>query len=398
MTVKASAFRVPNHIPRSVDWKTERERIDLAEVIARETGRRPVVRNGRPWFVCPFHEDANPSLVVRWSKTGRPYFRCYGCDARGDAADFIMRIRSMTFPEALPYLTGGPTAPSPAKAPTSPATRPPAEPPPELSGLPEADALALVTEAAARLWSPEGADALAYLTGPRCLTPETIRAARLGVTPGVMVPTRDGDRSFRALGWVIPWFNRDRLALVKVRQPDGRRPKYAEAFRDPSRLVCYPSPATVRPGRPLVAVEGEFDALALGEALGELAAVVTLGSASQRPGPGILGRMLAAAPWFVATDRDEAGDKAAAGWPARARRVRPPGSFKDWTEARQGGVDLARWWSDFLAGIDRPPLFTWPELSRMRGKGADAAPGIDNPGRRPSLETLSAAFRQGVNG
>jgi hypothetical protein len=146
-----------------------------------------------------------------------------------------------------------------------------------------------------------------------------------------------------------------------------------------------------------VVVEGEFDALALGEALGELAAVVTLGSASQRPGPGILGRMLAAAPWFVATDRDEAGDTAAAGWPARARRVRPPEPFKDWTEARQGGVDLSRWWTDILAGIDRPPLFTWPELSRMRWDGADEAPGIDNPGRRPSLDTLAVAFRQGVD-
>ncbi len=84
-------------------------------------------------------------------------------------------------------------------------------------------------------------------------------------------------------------------------------------------------------------MEGEFDALCLGEALGELAAVVTLGSASARPGPGILGPMLPAVLWFIATDADEAGDKAAAGWPARARRVRPPEPFKDWTEAHQGG-------------------------------------------------------------
>ena len=47
-------------------------------------------------------------------------------------------------------------------------------PPDGPTGLPLADALALVDEAAKRLWTPEGADALAYLEG-RGLTAETIR-------------------------------------------------------------------------------------------------------------------------------------------------------------------------------------------------------------------------------
>jgi hypothetical protein len=247
--------------------------------------------------------------------------------------------------------------------------------------LPEAAALALVDAAAARLWTPEGARALAYLTGPRRrLTLETVRAARLGWTPRADIPRADG-RTFFTLGVVVPWFASGRLALVKVRQPDGRRPKYAEAFRDPARVVCYPGPEAVRPGRPLAVVEGEFDALCLGEALGDLAAVVTLGSASARPGPAALGRMLAAAPWFVATDRDPAGEKSAAGWPAPAGRVRPPAPFKDWTEAKAAGVDLRRWWSDILAGIERPPLFTWDELSRWRWGPVedDPTPGLIVP-------------------
>jgi hypothetical protein len=214
--------------------------------------------------------------------------------------------------------------------------------------LPEADALALVDAAAARLWTPVGGDALAYLTGPRCLRRETVRTARLGWTPGVTVPRDDGT-GFRALGVVIPWFHGGRLALAKVRQPDGRRPKYAEAFRDPARLVCYPGPEAIRPGRPLIVAEGEFDCLTLGDALGDLASVVTLGSATARPEPAALGRMLAAPRWFVATDADPAGDKAAAGWPARARRVRPPEPFKDWSEAKAAGIDLARWWQEALA-------------------------------------------------
>jgi DNA polymerase-1 len=245
--------------------------------------------------------------------------------------------------------------------------------------------------------SPEGADALAYLTGPRrCLSLETVRIARLGWTP------RADGVPWQPPGIVIPWWNGPRLALAKVRTPDawrerfpeGRRPpKYVEVFRDPAALLIYPGPGAVRPGCPLILVEGEFDALVLGEALGDLAAVVTLGSASAEPTPAILGRFLPAARWFIATDGDDAGGKAADGWPARARRVRTPVPFKDWTEAKAAGVDLARWWRDILAGIDRPELFTRPELAGIRWgpSGGDPAPGIDNPGRRPSLEALARA-------
>src|SRR5271166_3745164 len=103
-----------------------------------------------------------------------------------------------------------------------------------------------------------------------------------------------------ARGVVIPWFDGDRLALVKIRQPEGRKPKYAEAFRDRPRV--YPDPAVIEPGRPLVVVKGEFDALLLGQELRDLAAVVTLGSASSRPDLATRSEMLAAAPWFIATD------------------------------------------------------------------------------------------------
>jgi hypothetical protein len=192
-----------------------------------------------------------------------------------------------------------------------------------------------------------------------------------------------GDRALQALGWVLPWFASGRLALVKIRRPGGRRPKYAEAFRDPARFVCYPGPEAIHPGRPLVITEGELDALCLGEALEELAAVVTLGSASARPGAAALGPMLAGSPWFIATDRDEAGDQAAVSWPARARRVRPPAPFEDWTEARQGRVDLRRWLSDRFGRNEAPPLFSWDELAGWRwGPAQDfPTPGIiiDHP-------------------
>ncbi len=180
---------------------------------------------------------------------------------------------------------------------------------------------------------------------------------------------------------------------MKIRQPDGRRPKYAEAYRDrPTVLTLDPA---FHPGSPLAIVEGEFDALLLGQELRGLAAVATLGPASVRPDSSILLRFLGLSPWFTAHDADEAGDKAAAAWPARSRRARPPGPFNDWTEARQGGVDLRRWWTDRLAGKLAPPLFTRPELAARRWAPAvpDSDPGVDldrsDPDRRRlALESL----------
>ncbi len=202
-----------------------------------------------------------------------------------------------------------------------------------------------------------------YLRG-RGLTDYTIRQARLGWTPCASIPIQDGARFWNVRGIVIPWLDRDRLALVKIRRPEGSEPKYAEAFRD--RPTLYPGPEAIRPGKPLVIVEGEFDALLLGQALGDLAAVVTIGPASIRPEGSTLLAMLAAPVWNLAHDADPAGDKAAEGWPARAARVRPPGPYKDWTEAHQAGIDLRRWWTDRLGGTEAPPLFAWEELSTWR--------------------------------
>jgi hypothetical protein len=228
--------------------------------------------------------------------------------------------------------------------------------------LSTSEALALVADAEQRLWAPD-ANGSAYR---RCLlrrglTEPTIRAARLGWTPRVRVPRQSGDGSFSAVGVVIPWFEGARLTMVKIRQPEGRKPKYVEAFRAGPRL--FPAPSAVRPGVPLIVTEGEFDALLLAQELGRSAAVavVTLGSASARLDPGILWLLAGSGPIYTAHDADEAGDRAAAGWPARAQRVRPPAPDKDWSEAARSGVHLARWWRDRLGGIATPERVTAEE-------------------------------------
>jgi hypothetical protein len=82
----------------------------------------------------------------------------------------------------------------------------------------------------------------------------------------ISLAVRGGDGSWCVAGITVPWFNRGRLALVKIRRPEGSEPKYVEAFRDRPRI--YPGPEVIRPGAPLVVVEGEFDALLLDQELG----------------------------------------------------------------------------------------------------------------------------------
>ena len=70
--------------------------------------------------------------------------------------------------------------------------------------------------------------------------------------------------------------------------------------------------------------------------------------------------MLGACPWTVAGDADGAGSQSADRWVSRfdrCVRVTPPAG-KDWTEARERGIDLRAWWQatlDRLAGRSSRP-------------------------------------------
>jgi len=124
---------------------------------------------------------------------------------------------------------------------------------------------------------------------------------------------------------------------MESRPADKPVPKYLEIFRDGSP-VLYPSTEAIQPGRPVVLSEGEVDALLVGQELGDRDAVVTLGSASSKPTPEVLALLRSSPLWIVATDADQAGDRAAGLWDRfpRSRRVRPPVG-KDWGDAHRDG-------------------------------------------------------------
>ena len=349
-----------------IDWKAERDRIDLAELATRLLGPAPGQRGtprGSLRWNCPFHDDRNPSFSIT---PGKPTWKCWGCGERGDAASLVMKLEGMTFPRRSPVwppepFVKGIRGPKPNPRPPSPATT--------QKGLALDDALFPSWKPPPwRSWSPEGAEALAYLGGPaRCLTEGTmpIVPTRLDVTGTGGRLDAPGDRD--------PWFDGDRLAMAKIHLPNAfrgtfpkerRPPKYLEAYRDSTRLNCYPSLDTIRPGRPLILVEGEIDALLLGQELGASASVITLGSTSMQPTTSIRIRAFSAPAWYAAHDKDPAGEKAAGKCPARYRRIHPRGPSRIGPKPGAAGVDLARWWPDALARLEPPTLFTWDDLSR----------------------------------
>ena len=86
-------------------WQYPREYIDMLREMADTVGiigQRVNLKQagtGRWMGVCPFHNDHNPSFSV--SQRG---YKCFGCDAKGDAIKFLMAHEGMTFGETIRHL------------------------------------------------------------------------------------------------------------------------------------------------------------------------------------------------------------------------------------------------------------------------------------------------------
>lgn len=80
----------------------DRERIIAATDLVALIGEHIQLRlKGREHEgLCPFHDDSRPSLKIVTHKD-RPFYKCFSCNAHGDAITFMMDYHKMTFPEAL---------------------------------------------------------------------------------------------------------------------------------------------------------------------------------------------------------------------------------------------------------------------------------------------------------
>lgn len=317
--------------------------VDLITVISDNLNppeRRQGVSGDRPWWLCPFHPDDNPSLTI--TPDGQHWI-CFACGKRGDAIDFLReRDPSLSFTQALEKLglsssccdesrwSRRPRWPQkPVGPPLAKLRRPP-------SAAWQRHVRDLVRLGEARLWSHNGRKALDWLR-KRGLQDRTIRQARLGYCPVDCQP-------ILSKGILIPWFQGSKIRMLNVRRLAGH-PKYQSA-QGSVQGGWYPDASSLLAGRPAIIVEGEFDALLVNQECGVFIRAVTLGSAVARPSALDLAALATCDPLLIAYDNDEAGDEAAAYWrqlcPGRAMRVRPPVG-KDITDVHLSGRSLRAW-------------------------------------------------------
>ena len=146
-----------------------RDRCDLVSLIS---GYVPLKRAGMNYKgLCPFHSEKTPSFTVFPDTKS---FYCFGCQAGGDAITFVRLAERLDYVEAVKFLASreGMTLPEDGAS----------------SGLTEAKRrMREMNRLAARfyyhrLYSPDGAEALAYLHR-RGLTDATIGRFGLGWSP-----------------------------------------------------------------------------------------------------------------------------------------------------------------------------------------------------------------------
>lgn len=302
-----------------------RERNDIVEVVAQYV---PLKAKGRRyWGNCPFHGEKTPSFSV---SQDQQFYYCFGCHQGGNVIQFVQNMEKLEFLEALEKLADrvGMTMPQPEQGGYSGAGR----------GRQQAawDAC----RAAARwyhqqLLSPQGAAALAYLTG-RGIEMRMIRRFGLGYAPdawhslmeamtaqGVteqalmdarLVLESNGRRydAFRNRIMYPILDNRDRVIAFGGRVMDGSQPKY---LNSPDTMIynkrknLYGINLVKRLPRvdKLLLTEGYMDVIALQQA-GFPASVASLGTALTREQALLIKRYTSQV--YLAYDGDSAGQKA----------------------------------------------------------------------------------------
>ena len=77
-----------------------RQRLDIVEVVGEVVALKPAGR-GQLKGLCPFHSEKTPSFHVH---RDRGFYYCFGCQAKGDVFDFVMKSRGLSFAEVLQSL------------------------------------------------------------------------------------------------------------------------------------------------------------------------------------------------------------------------------------------------------------------------------------------------------
>jgi DNA primase len=174
--------------------------------------------------LCPFHKEKTGSFSVNAT---HGYFYCFGCHEKGDVFTFVMKLESISFPEAVRAVATKCGIPLPKREFSSPE---------EAREAGQRRQLLDIHEAAtqyfeASLKAPEAARAREYLTG-RGVTPDTIAKFRIGYAPDDFNHMRNA---------LKPHFSEDILrasGLFKSKeQADGNQGQLYALFR---KRITFP--------------------------------------------------------------------------------------------------------------------------------------------------------------
>lgn len=359
-----------------IDVQALKEQVNLLALAEQSTTlTRVASSNGGEWAgPCPFC-GGRDRFHVQPYRAGGGVWLCRGCSdgAWKDAIEYGRRLwPGLEFKEVCDRLAGGmeinaySQLDNQRKSPPSSA----AYAAPEDSW--QAAARLAVKIAERNLWGEVGAPALAYLRR-RGLKDETIRGWHLGYSSGMRCSPFDGGGEAGEGGLYIPrgvlipcvveeqtWYLKIALLpgdavrcqgcgeTIPARQPCprcGAVNKYRGVKGN--RTGAIYGAGELRGSDLALFVEGEFDALIAWQALNDVVAVCTLGSAASRPDLATWGPYLLAVDDILAAyDADAAGQAGLKTLQELSERVHvvhlPPGA-KDINEFFLAGGDLWSW-------------------------------------------------------
>ncbi len=323
--------------------------IDLVTLIGRDT---PLKKHGTNEYAgpCPFCGGDDRFVVWLKARDGKPAFWCRQCEVKGHAIDYAMLKYNLDFKGAVAWL-GLPRHYVSAR--TQNETSPDDEPPCHSW---QQKASELLEKAESDLWSTTGEKALLWLHSQRGFTDDTIRSARLGYIPAdINLDCLDwgiqGEQLFIPRGIVIPCFADNAIWYLKIRKPvpSTEKKKYLQVKG--GKILSLYLTWSMRGKDNVFITEGEFDALLLHQHAADKADVLTLGSACNHLMPRWTTCLSTGKSFWIATDNDDEGKKAAQYWmnlvAPRGKQLSLP--VKDITDYWKQGGDVRQWAISALA-------------------------------------------------
>ncbi len=295
---------------------------------------------------CPWCSGKDRFFVQPEHPT-RPHYQCRQCGRNGDAIAFLREYSGMSFTEACQELDIEPAG-------YSVSTSSPVRNSDDAPGIEwQARAKEFIHVAQQLLWSSKGKEALDYLYG-RGFSNKTIEYACLGYCPvwykdelsawGLTSEDTQKDMLRIPDGIIIPWIAGNSVWKLAVKRPFAKKDELNYGQVVGSKEGLYNADSLLA-RKPVVMVEGEFDALSIIQACPGFSIVAT-GSVSRARTPRWLSHLSKASQVLVSFDADEAGDEGSFYWLQsldQSMRWRP--WAKDPNEMLQYGQDIRNWLS-----------------------------------------------------